>query len=132
MASTNLLSYAICVLNRPPFSPHKQTDGISCCIFISTSNFLLKASTSTSKFQHCSFPSRSCTILLGRTAAQRSDLFGKKCAHRQLASHFDGGWFFDLVSAHHQMAFLEAPENIEQKYAIFAGGVFMPSTCDLV
>ena len=52
--------------------------------------------------------------------------------HRQLASHFDGGWFSDLVSAHHQMAFLEAPENTEQKYAIFAGGAFMPSTCDLV
>ena len=30
------------------------------------------------------------------------------------------------------MAFMEAPENIEQKYAIVAGGVFMPSACDLV
>ena len=56
----------------------------------------------------------------------------KECAHRQLASHFDGGWFSDLVSAHHQMAFLEAPENTEQTYAMFAGGVFMPSACDLV
>ena len=35
-------------------------------------------------------------------------------------------------AAHQQMAFMEAPENIEQKYAIFAGGVFMPSMCDLV
>ena len=35
-------------------------------------------------------------------------------------------------AAHQQMAFMEAPENIEQKYAIFAGGLFMPSACDLL
>ena len=35
-------------------------------------------------------------------------------------------------AAHQKMEFMETPENIEQKYAIFAGGVLMPSACDLV
>ena len=180
MASTDLLSYAICVPNRPPFSPHIffQTNRWHillqpldwtcmhhevCCskwsaLYIRVELVMyiraichLYVWVVPLIFQYiffCSHPGGWNSLyskyaariifiyiymLLLFQGAQRSDPFGKKtCAHGQLASHFDGGWFSDLVSAHHQMAFLEAPENTEQTYAMFAGGVFMPSACDLV
>ena len=69
--------------------------------------------------------------------AQRSDLFGEKKRAHTDSWHpilMEVGFLIQFLNdaAHQQMAFMEAPENIEQKYAIFAGGVFMPSACDLV
>ena len=74
------------------------------------------------------------TLVSGRTAFR--SFWEKKRAHTD-SWHpllMEVGFLIQFLNdaAHQQMAFMEAPENIEQKYAIFAGGVFMPSACDLV
>ena len=147
MASTDLLSCAICVPNRPPFSPHifsKQTDGISCCSHLTEHACIMRHVAVSDQLYiyvlnllciYVRYAICMCGLSLlyisvsGHTAFR--SFWKKTCAHGQMASHFERGWFSDRVSAHHQMAFLEASENTG-KYAIFVGGFFMPSTCDCV